>query len=114
MKNSKPTGEVNGIFLGVHKVFDTKSTDDYLAKRFTHWNIPAPPGYKPRVRELAPIYTKEELAELRPKAQVTDRQIDGVRKCATGIMDHYFPLLQGETVVEDLYTFTKEAYASHP
>jgi hypothetical protein len=32
MKNSKPTGEANGISLGVHKVIDTKSTDDYLAK----------------------------------------------------------------------------------
>jgi hypothetical protein len=114
MKNTQPTGEVNGISLGVHKVTDTKTTDDYLAKRFTHWNISGPPGYKPHVRELPPIYTKEELAELRPKAQVTDRQIDGFRKCATGIMDRYFPLLQGETVVEDLHTFTKEPYSSHP
>src|SRR5207248_2502320 len=114
MKNTKPTGEVNGISLGVHKVIDTKSTDDYLAQRFTRWNVSGPPGYKPHVKELPPVYTKEELAELQPKAQVTDKQIDGFRKCAAGILDHYFPPLKDETVVEDLHTFTKEPYASHP
>jgi hypothetical protein len=114
MKSTKQTGGVNGISLGVHKVIDAKSTDDYLAKRVTHWNITGPPGYKPHVNELPPVYTKEELAKLLPKAQVTDNQIDGFRKCAAGILDHYFPLLQGETIVEDLPTFTKEPYASHP
>ena len=114
MKNTKPTGEVNGISLGVNKVIDAKSTDDYLTKRFTQWNVTGPPGYKPQLRELPPVYTKEELAKLQPKAQVTDRQIDGFRKCATGILDHYFPLLQGETVVEDIPTFMKEPYSSHP
>ena len=113
MKNSKPTGEVNGISLGVNKVIDAKSTDDYLAQRFTHWNVTAPSGYKPQVRELPPVYTKEELAKLQPKAQVTDKQIDDFRKCATGILDHYFPPLKGETIVEDIHTFTKEPYASH-
>jgi hypothetical protein len=73
MKNTKPTGEVNGIFLGVHKVIDAKSTDDYLAKRFTHWNITGPPGYQPHLHDLlrfTPISVKIAIPPARVAAPI--------------------------------------------
>jgi hypothetical protein len=105
---------VNGISLGVHKVFEATEEGSYLQKRFAHWNLSAPPGYKPHVHDLPPVYPEESLARLQPSAQVREKELQGFRECAAAVMDYYFPLIGNESVVKDTHTFTKEPYLLHP
>jgi hypothetical protein len=104
---------VNGISLGVHEVFSAAEQRDYLAKRFARWNVGGPPGLEPHLRELPPVHQGSAL-RLSPAAKITETELSDFRDCARSAMDHYFPPIGNETVIEDTLTFTKEVYHTYP
>ncbi len=110
-KNS--TQGLNGISLGVHEVFRVSEQDDYLRERFARWNVNGPPGYQPHLHDLPPLHQEDGL-HLGVDAMVTRKAVEAFRACAEGVMDHYFPPIGNESVVQDILAFTSEPYHSHP
>lgn len=104
---------VNGIFLGVHEVFNSSEQDDYLRERASRWNVSGPSGCQLQLHDLPPVHQEDELC-LGANAKVTEEAVEAFRACAGRIMDYYFPPIGNETVVQDILAFTDKPYRSHP
>lgn len=108
----KEIGE-NGLFLAVHQVFDEAIKNAYLKKRFDHWNIVGPPGYREHLHDLPPVYPNDALPAINSDTQIA-KELTRYRECAKKILDHYFPPIGDETTIEDTVTCTNKPYHSHP
>mgnify|MGYP001565528815 CR=1 FL=1 len=107
------TRGLNGISLGVHEVFDASEQENYLRERFVSWNVSGPLGFHPHLRDLPPVHQEDGL-RLGANAKVTGKVVEVYRACAGNVMDHYFPLTESESVVQDILAFTDRTYHSHP
>lgn len=104
---------VNGISLGIHEVFDRTQEAAYLRARHERWNIGGPPGFEPRLRALPPIHDRQ-LLHLATHAKVAMHDVDELQQCAHAVMDHYFPPVGDEAVLEDTFTFTAAPFEHFP
>lgn len=84
------TQGINGIFLGVHEVFNASEQDDYLRERYAMWNVVGPAGYKAHLHDLPPVHQESGLRR-GTETRLTDEVVEAFRTCAGKVMDYYFP-----------------------
>lgn len=107
-------GGMNNLLLGVAEVFNKKEKAAYLKSRFGKWNIKSPVGYSPHLHELPVMCSPENLPVLGGVRASLKRELEKRMQCLKSNLDFYFPLLKGEDVKEDYYSFLTEPFASYP
>ncbi|WP_108867804.1 hypothetical protein [Aquimarina aquimarini] len=103
----KTTG-VNNYVLGVSSVFDTSQVQNYLKFRFGQWDLKAPFDFSPKLSELPPVVSTEELPEIETLGEELQKEIRYRKSCIESNIDFYFPLQEKEKVEKDILTIIKE------
>ena len=107
-------GGMNNLLLGIADVFNKKEKALYLKSRFEKWNIQGPSGYSPHLHKLPIMCSPENLPIVGEGKASLKRELEKRKQCLQSNLDFYFPLLKGEKVKEDYYSFLTAPFASYP